>query len=237
MQVTPGYIFSANEVPTRGLLEQVLGGASITGIGYDALQAGAVGLTMTDNSQTSLASEGWCWIDSRSNVWVKTRNGLVRMRCSEGGWESIRWPYGVAATASPASVPGSVADFVEFIAGNTQESNTCLRIRAGGSGSGSTWHMGVNQETVPSTATTAPGYFRTIYRGWTRLYAPDFAPAGTTIDRARLYRTTALSNEWVYQDISDAITSVIYVDAVRADSDSAPNDYFYGYFFPGLLSS
>lgn len=236
MQVTPGYSFAPTEVPTRGTLEQVTANMSLTGIGADALSSSVVGITMTDNSQTSLASEGWCWVDSRSNIWLKTRGGLVRMRCSEGGWESNRWPYGVALTASIASFPGSVADLAELVANNTSESNVCLRVRAGGSGSGSIWHVGVPQETVPSTATTAPGYFRTIYRGWTRLYAPDFLPAATTIDRARLYRVTALSNEWVYQEIADSIDRCIYVDLMRADPDGATGDYAYGYFFPGLPS-
>lgn len=237
MQATPGYTFGGTEVPTRGLLEQALGNMTLTGIAADAILPNLVGLTMTDNSQTSLASEGWMWVDSRSNIWIKTRNGHVRVRCSEGGWESVRWPYGVAATASPTSLPGSVADFVEFIANNTQESNTCLRIRAGGFSNGSTWHIGVNQETVPSTATTAPGYFRTIYRGWTRFYAPDFMAAATTVDRGRLYRLTAFSNEWVHQEINDNVDRVIHADVVRADPDGDTGNYAYGYFFPGLLSN
>ncbi len=237
MQVTPGYTFGGTEVPTRGLLEQSLGNATLTGIAADALVSGLVGITMTDNSQTSLASEGWMWVDSRSNIWLKTRNGHVRVRLSEGGWESVRWPYGVAATGSLASVPGSVADFVEFIANNTLESNVCLRVRAGGGANAATWHIGVNQETVPSTATTAPGYFRTIYRGWTRFYAPDFIPAATTVDRGRLWRLTGTSNEWIFQEINDNIDRVTYADVVRADPDGDTANYAYGYFYPGLLSN
>ena len=236
MQVTPGYDFGVNEVPTQGTLQQMLTNMTLTGIAYDGLQSGVIGLTMTDNSQTSLAAEGWMWVDSRSNIWLKTRNGNVRVRCSEGGWESVRWPYGVNATTSLFGLPGSMANLVEFITNNTLESNVCLRLTAGGSGNGATWHLGVNQETVPSTATTAPGYFRTIYRGWTRFYAPDFMAAATTVDRGRMWRLTSSSNEWIFQEINDNMDRVVYGDAVRADPDGATGDYVYGYFYPGLVS-
>lgn len=236
MNITPGYDFGSTEIPTREKLGLMATGMSIRNIGYEQLQTTIIGITVTDASQTSLPAEGWMWGDARGNLWIKTRLGNVRVRCSEGGWESLRWPYGIANTPSNWSIPGSAIEFAEFIVGNTLESNTLLRAISGGSKTGATWVVGINQETVPSTATTAPGYFRTIYRGWTRFYAPDFAPMATTTTKARAWRSTVNSNEWVVTDAADNTDALVYGDIVGRDPDGDTNNYMYGFFYPGLLT-
>ena len=237
MNVTPGYDFGTTEIPTKEKLSLMVTGMSITDIGYEQLQTTIIGITVTDASQTSLPAEGWLWGDARSNIWLKTRLGMVRVRCAEGGWESLRWPYGVANTASNWSVPGSMVQFHEFIVGNTLESNAVLRVNSGGSKTGSTWHVGVTQETVPSTATTAPGYFRTVYRGWTRFYAPDFSPMGTAVTKGRLWRSSVNTPEWVITDAYDNTDALVYGDATGRDPDGDLDNYCYGYFYPGLLTT
>ncbi len=237
MNIVPGYDFSVNEIPTRAKLGLMASGMSLTGISLDQIDGSVIVVTVTDGTQTSLPAIGWLWVDGRANIWGRTEFGNVIVRKSEGGWESNRIPYAPGGTASVISIPGEIVQFSTLGPGNTNATSCRLSIVSGGSSTGGTWHVGVSQETVPSGATDAsPVYYRTVFRGSTRFFAPEFTPPANTMGRGRMWRSGVNSNWWIITDFDDNEARVMYGESNQLDRDNH-TDWVNGYFFPGTLTS
>lgn len=94
VSITPGYDFSVNAIPTRETLALQAQNLQISGIPLSALDATIVIAAINDSTAaTNLPLEGSLWIDARGNVWGKTADGNVRVKRSDGGWESNRFYY------------------------------------------------------------------------------------------------------------------------------------------------
>ncbi len=236
MQIIPGYDFFATETPNRAKLGLMASGMSVIDIALEQINNTLLLVTVTDGTQLSLPAEGWLWVDARNNVWGRTRNGNVIVRKSEGGWESNRYRSGPGGTASVYSIPGEIVQFANFIVADTNESNVAIVVFSGGSATGGTWHVGVNQETVPSTATDGvPFYPRVVYRGQTVLYGPDFTPPVSGDGRMRGWRNTVNSPWWIFTDFDQNESRVCYSESNQKASNQT--DYLIGFFFPGLLTA
>lgn len=237
MNIVPGYDFSVNEIPTRAKLGLMASNLSLTGISLDQVDSSVIVVTVTDGTQTSLPAIGWLWVDGRQNVWGRTAYGNVIVRKSEGGWESNRIPYAPGGTASDYALPGEIVQFSTLGANNTNITSTRLSIVSGGSSTGGTWHVGVTQETVPSNATdVAPVFHRTVFRGATRFFAPEFTPVANSLGRGRLWRSGVNSNWWILTDFDDNEARMYYGETNQLDRDGH-QDWVSGYFFPGTLTS
>lgn len=94
MQITPGYDFTVNEIPTRAKLETMTAGMSITGLDISQIDTTLIGIKSGDTT-VSLPAEGWLWLDPSGGLWVKNRFGTVHCwRGCWGGLECNRFPMG-----------------------------------------------------------------------------------------------------------------------------------------------
>jgi hypothetical protein len=128
MQITPGYDFTANEVPTVSKLTTMVAGMSITGIDMSQVAATLLGEVLGDTG-ASMPLVGWLRSDALGALWVRTNNGQVRVyRANWGGWESNRFRAG----AGDNNVVGWDADtkintirgrILNFPSNDTNESN------------------------------------------------------------------------------------------------------------------
>jgi len=227
MQIVPGYDFAATEVPNRAKLSQMALGMTLTGIELSQVATTIVAAFATDGSLTSMA-EGALWIDARSNLWGKTENGILRVRMAEGGWETNRYPFGIPIAATAFHNPGNHVDVGELIVNNTNESNCRLIPRTGAEIN--RYVFGLNQETVPSTATNAPALFsRVVCRGATRMFAPGGLPPAGGVDRIVMDYTSP--NYTVLNVETGGVYPVGIAESGQQDLDGTSTDYCYAYLF------
>lgn len=125
MQITPGYDFSVNEIPTAAKFGLMATGMSVTGIALAQIDTTLVGVRQSDTSDISLPSEGWLWNDHIGSLWVQGRNGPVKLfRANWGGWESRRYPCGKGTTDYGLPQPMATAiGYVGALSMVTDESN------------------------------------------------------------------------------------------------------------------
>ena len=97
LEITPGYDFTVNEVPTHNKFLQQALGLEITGIPLDRIQESIQAIVFGNISGASGAvppAEGWLWVDPGGNRVTKWRPDLarkdIRMWSSQGGWETSR---------------------------------------------------------------------------------------------------------------------------------------------------
>lgn len=113
MQITPGFDFGVNEVPTQAKLQAMLSGMSITGIAIGQIATALVGSILGDTS-ASMPAQGWLRVDSINRVWVLdgTSNQTPIDRANWGGWETRQfwlgpktdtWPFPAGQTNFPVS--------------------------------------------------------------------------------------------------------------------------------------
>lgn len=134
-QITPGYDFTVNEIPTRGKLQQMAAGLSLTGIVAAQMEGVTlIHLKTTADSAVSLPSNGWMWVDEHNTLWVKTSKGNVRLYRGWGGWESIRYPTVPGDSVFTMPYRGGEKRFLPrtLVVGDSNESN--IRLRASDNG-------------------------------------------------------------------------------------------------------
>lgn len=101
MQITPGYDFEPNEVPTRAKLGLMTTGMQLRGVDITQIDATLIGFLTTGDTQASLPGEGWMMVSPQGALWVKNRWGRVMWyRAGWGGFETNR--YRVIRTISLA---------------------------------------------------------------------------------------------------------------------------------------
>jgi hypothetical protein len=162
VNITPGYDFSINEIPTRAkfLLQAEV---TITNIDAERIvstdQDGLIAIEDTSNA-TLASSEGALWIDAQGTLWGRNRWGLVQVRRPTGGWESNRFEIfswaplygpinrqGTAYIPRGGSIPGALLE----------DGSITIRYPVG---TGYRW--GVGAETAVSGVIDQP---RVVYRG------------------------------------------------------------------------
>lgn len=131
MQITPGYDFGVNEVPTYAKFQLMINGMSITGIAEAQVSALLVTERFLDvTTSLSLAAEGFLNRDQRGRLWVKSRNGMVQLyRAGWGGWESIRYPAFAAVDTYnyPINQMGPIGQLRSHTTDQTTESSVGYR--------------------------------------------------------------------------------------------------------------
>lgn len=91
MQITPGYNFEPNEVPTRAKLGLMTTGMQVRGIDISQIATTLIG-KITGDTGTSLPGEGWLQISPQGALWVKNRWGRAMFyRAGWGGMETNRF--------------------------------------------------------------------------------------------------------------------------------------------------
>jgi hypothetical protein len=116
VQISPGYDFSVNEIPTNAKLQQMVAGMSITGIDIGQIDTTLIAEIIGPTSAT-MPVEGWLRVDALNRIWVRDANAkqVCLDRGNWGGWETVRmfagkitgvgdtWPYGAGETSFPLS--------------------------------------------------------------------------------------------------------------------------------------
>lgn len=233
MQITPGYDFGQFEKPSRETLLRMIEGMTITGIGFANLDTAVNVVTVNDSTAASnLPNNGSLWVDSRNNLWGRTKWGDVIVRRAAGGLETNRLLSLGDGAAGPA-LPGQVLKIAVDVANGTTPSNTRVHGTIGNGYDLSTLEIGVAQETAVSHGTT---HFRTVLLGRTRLHSPDFQPSFNA-KRGRLYQKAVNSNYWTMEDHDPGNTPAhsAQAEAIERDPDipgvDAGGSAVHGYFF------
>jgi hypothetical protein len=98
-QITPGYDFQQNEVPTKETLQLMTAGMSITQIDISQISTALIGIKI-DQTSPSLP-EGWLRMDPAGTLFVTSRWGEVEIyRAGWGGMTTRRYPI-QASTGFP----------------------------------------------------------------------------------------------------------------------------------------
>jgi len=130
MQITPGYDFGVNEIPTRAKLEAMTAGMSISGVDISQINVALVGIKYQAETTTSLPAEGWMAHNAQGGLWVESRYGRVQLwRGGWGGMETRRFP--VAGFTVVGSLPYKIGEGGTFIApatAHTAESNVSWKL-------------------------------------------------------------------------------------------------------------
>lgn len=106
MQITPGYNFEPNEVPTRAKLTLMVSGMQVRGIDIGQIATDLVGVKLTGDTQCSLPAEGWLMRSPQGTMWVQSRHGRVPWwRGNWGGMEGKRF----SAISAAVGLVGSSA--------------------------------------------------------------------------------------------------------------------------------
>lgn len=148
MNITPGYDFTVNEVPTRGKLYQMVAGMSLTGIDLSQIDTNLVGIKLGDTA-TSLPEVGWMQVDGINCLWVKTEANITSspggevdygrvkiFRGNWGGWETNRLKTeNERDTFTYSAIDiGRHRGIIQVVPNNdTNPSNMFLRGKTGGS--------------------------------------------------------------------------------------------------------
>ena len=223
ISITPGRDFGDNDIPTVATLREQAAGLVISGIPQSQVNSQLPNVQVNDSTSASnLPAEGWLWFDKLGNLWGSTRMGHVQVKRYAGGWESVRF-MSLGDPGGPVQ-PGEAYAMSTIAAGSTNPTNSRL-IRATGNGhDGSQLQVAVSQTTVVSDATIGP---RMVFRGPTRLYAPDFAPFGHKA--AKGYKHTAFSNYWVLEDFLDDASKNTQIEGQERDPEADTNDEVRGH--------
>lgn len=124
MQITPGYNFEPNEVPTRAKLGLMTTGMQVRGIDVSQIDANLIGSKNGDTS-VSLPSEGWLQVSPQGALWVQTRWGRVMWyRAGWGGFETIRYRAIRSVTLTGFAPHRPASYFGQYGSNATNESNT-----------------------------------------------------------------------------------------------------------------
>lgn len=96
-QITPGYDFGQNEIPTKETLQLMTAGISITQIDISQIATALIGIKIA-NTSPSLPAEGWMRVSPAGGLYVTTRWGEVHLyRGCWGGMETRRYPVEASA--------------------------------------------------------------------------------------------------------------------------------------------
>ena len=180
--ITPGYDFDVNEVPTAETLLLQATGLQITEVGIDSLDSAVVGIKSGDASAVTDSlrvgdTVGTMWVSPFGDIWVQEASGPVILNRIMGGWETRR-VFVTSDSSFPNHIhPGSVVQQTSSSPGNSafydtsrEEGSTrttsvaVLKNSDGGSylDSRNGFHFGVTQG-----ETTASAYHRVLHRGLT----------------------------------------------------------------------
>jgi len=114
--ITPGYDFTAAEVPTFNKMLQAALGLQIADLGLADLPADLIAMvtgTVSGSTGSSLPAEGWMWYTPAGELWVETRwllpgigaaSGTSEQRIAcplfrpQGGYGSVRWRLAAITT-------------------------------------------------------------------------------------------------------------------------------------------
>lgn len=95
-QITPGYDFQQNEIPTKETLQLMTAGISITRIDISQISSALIGIKIADTSPS--LPEGWLRMGPAGGLYVTSRWGEVHLyRAGWGGMESRRYPFEAGA--------------------------------------------------------------------------------------------------------------------------------------------
>jgi hypothetical protein len=100
----------------------MLDGGSLAGIDISQIDTSIIAIKHGD-SNTSLPSEGWLWVDGINSLWVKTAFGNVKLyRAGWGGWETRR--FIVEQTKHASGLPGAPQEvMVDLISASGDSGN------------------------------------------------------------------------------------------------------------------
>lgn len=144
MNITPGYNFSVNEVPTRGLLQTMVAGMSVTGIDVEQISSALATLTLGETGATNTGTEGKLRVDNCGSLWVCVAQGEVKLwRANWGGWETRRIRVGAGQTPWNASPFPPVARGILGTSpvGDTSPSNVYFQPYVGANAQTNTWKL------------------------------------------------------------------------------------------------
>lgn len=209
VDVTPGYDFSVNEVPTSANFLKQATGMQISGIGINELEAGVLGIKSGDISNVTDSLQvgetvGTMWISALGDIWVQEQSGPVIMNRIMGGWETRR-AFCAPDSSFPNHInPGSAMQ-IETTGGNGLTEDTAraevstsrytgtgaLKCADSGSyednASGSFFGV-LQQETCVSKQ------HRVCFRGITMYRDRDFTAAGTWSTLSDMQRNRRLKS-------------------------------------------
>lgn len=223
ISITPGRDFGDNEVPTVQTLREQAAGLIISGLPSGQLTAGFANIQVNDaTSVSNLPMEGGLWFDKLGNLWGATRMGAVQVKRYAGGWESVRF-MSLGSAGGPVQ-PGDAFMITTIVPAASNPTNTRLSLATGNGHDGTQLQCAVNQETVVSDATLGP---RMVFRGPTRLYAPDFAPFGSKA--AKGYKHAAFGNFWILEDFLNDAGKNTQIEGQERDPEADTNDEVRGH--------
>ena len=113
VDITPGYDFGVNEIPTAANLLKQATGMQLTGIGISELDSALVAIKSGDVSAVTEAlligdTVGTIWMSPLGDMWVQEPSGPVILNRVHGGWETRRIYVGVDPGQVLDEAPGNM---------------------------------------------------------------------------------------------------------------------------------
>lgn len=184
MQITPGYNFEPNEVPTKAKLGLMTTGMQLRGIDISQINTNLIGYKTNGDTSVSLPGEGWLQVSPQGALWVKTRWGRVMWyRAGWGGFETIRYRAIRSVTLAGFALNRPCSYFGQYGSNATHESNTGFLFNTPG---------GNNVDTVQRALETGQTNVNTRFLLWGGSVTPsEHSLTAATWVRKRLFSMVA----------------------------------------------